>query len=117
MDGILQSLYTVDGSKQAINWLWENKTQLTSNLSVAVPVAAYAASYAVMNLAPLAVTEEGYATTAEQAEFIGLATEVCEDNGHVFSDSTQGPLGSKLLVTALLSLAQTLLAEWLSQQT
>lgn len=117
MDGILQSLYTVDGSKQAINWLWENKTQLTANLSVSVPVAAYAASYAVMNLAPLAVTEEGYATTAEQAEFIGLATEVCEENGHVFSDSTQGPLGSKLLVTALLSLAQKLLAEWLSQQT
>lgn len=72
----------------------------------------YAAIHAVGKFADVS---EGWQTTAADAEFIGLTTEVAEVNGHHFTEATQGP-GAKLLAQALLAIARKLIEELLENQ-
>ncbi len=111
MDGVLERLYTPEGATLAASWLWENRANLTSNLATAAPVAMYAAVHAV---AKFGNPTDGWMTSAEDAEFIGIMTEFAEVNGHHFSEATQGP-GSGLLAAALMAIAKKLLEKLLEE--
>lgn len=108
---VLDRLYTEEGAKVAMEWLWGNMRSLTKDLECAAGSATYVAWHAVKRFTE---PSEGFEMTAEDASFLALAHEFVESQGHVIHEESQA--GSRInpdLLQALLAVAMKLMEAWL----